>query len=47
MLRLGIDYGGKFGGLALVDIRNNKILYPKSVRMRADIPDELALCARF
>ncbi len=40
MLRLGIDYGGKFTGLAIVDTRNNNVLYAKTVRMRSDIPDK-------
>lgn len=42
MLRLGIDYGGKFTGLAVVDTRNNNVLYAKTVRMRSDIPDKYA-----
>jgi 5-methylcytosine-specific restriction endonuclease McrA len=40
MLRLGIDYGGKYTGLAVVDIRNNNVLYAKTVKMRSDIPDK-------
>ncbi|MGB6281574.1 MAG: RRXRR domain-containing protein [Syntrophobacteria bacterium] len=41
MLRLGIDYGGKFTGLAVVDTRNNNVLYAKTLRMRSDIPDKM------
>ena len=41
MLRLGIDYGGKFTGLAVVDSRTNNVLYAKTVRMRSDIPDKM------
>ena len=37
MLRLGIDYGGKFTGLAVVDTRTNNVLYAKTVRMWSDI----------
>lgn len=40
VLRLGIDYGGKYTGLAVVDTRNNNVLYAKTVRMRSDIPDK-------
>jgi Holliday junction resolvasome RuvABC endonuclease subunit len=28
-LVLGIDYGGKYTGLAVVDHRNNQVLYTK------------------
>lgn len=41
MIRLGIDYGGKFTGLAVVDTRNNNVLYAKTVKMRSDIPDKM------
>ena len=40
MIRLGIDYGGKYTGLAVVDTRNNHVLYAKTVKMRSDIPDK-------
>ena len=31
---LGIDYGGKYTGLAVVDRRNNHVLYAKTMKMR-------------
>ncbi|NVL90303.1 MAG: RRXRR domain-containing protein [Desulfobacterales bacterium] len=40
MIRLGIDYGGKYTGIGVVDTRNNHVLYAKTVRMRSDIPDK-------
>ena len=40
MLSLGIDYGGKYTGLAVVDTSNNNVLYAKTVKMRSDIPDK-------
>lgn len=38
---LGIDYGGKYTGLAVVDQRNNQVLFAKTVIMRDDIADIL------
>ncbi len=40
-LVLGIDYGGKYTGLAVVDQRNNQVLYARTVKMRDDITDIL------
>ena len=37
MITLGIDYGGKWTGLAVVETRNNNVLYAKTVKMRSDI----------
>jgi hypothetical protein len=45
MLRLSIDLEGKSAGLAAVDTCGNNILDAKSVGMRSDVLDELALCA--
>jgi hypothetical protein len=45
MLRLSIDLEGRFAGLAVVATCGNNILDAESVRMRSDVPDELALCA--
>jgi hypothetical protein len=36
-LVLGIDYGGKYTGLAVVDRRNNQVLYARTVKMRDDV----------
>lgn len=36
-LVLGIDYGGKYTGLAVVDSRSNQVLYARTVKMRDDI----------
>jgi len=40
-LVLGIDYGGKYTGLAVVDQRNNQVLYARTVKMRDDVADIL------
>jgi len=40
-LVLGIDYGGKYTGLAVVDRRNNQVLYSKTIKMRDDVADIL------
>lgn len=40
-LVLGIDYGGKYTGLAVVDRRNNQVLYAKTIKMRDDVVDIL------
>lgn len=40
-LVLGIDYGGKYTGLAVVDCRNNAVLYKNVVKMRDDITEIL------
>lgn len=40
-LVLGIDYGGKYTGLAVVDRQNNTVLYAKTIKMRDDIVDIL------
>jgi len=40
VLTLGIDYGGKYTGLAIVDTRNNNVLYTKTIKMRSDISDK-------
>lgn len=39
-LVLGIDYGGKYTGIAVVDRKNNAVLYSKSIEM-LDISDTL------
>ncbi len=41
MIRLGIDYGGKYTGLAVVDSGNNNVLYTRTIKMRSDISDKL------
>src|SRR3989344_533631 len=38
---LGIDYGGKYTGLAVVDRRHNQVLYANRVKMRDDVADIL------
>lgn len=38
---LGIDYGGKYTGLAVVDRRYNQVLYARTVEMRDDVADIL------
>lgn len=38
---LGIDYGGKYTGLAIVDQRNNQVLYARTIKMRDDVADIL------
>lgn len=40
-LVLGIDYGGKYTGLAVVDRRNNQVLYARTIKMRDDVADIL------
>lgn len=40
-LVLGIDYGGKYTGLAVIDRRNKQVLYAKTVKMRDDVADIL------
>ncbi|MCL4476842.1 MAG: RRXRR domain-containing protein [Nitrospirae bacterium] len=40
-LVLGIDYGGKYTGLAVVDQRNNQVLYARTLKMRDDVADIL------
>lgn len=40
-LILGIDYGGKYTGLAVVDQRNNQVLYARTIKMRDDVTDIL------
>lgn len=40
-LVLGIDYGGKYTGIAVVDRRNNQVLYARTVKMRDDITKTL------
>ncbi|OGW37445.1 MAG: hypothetical protein A2Y97_00035 [Nitrospirae bacterium RBG_13_39_12] len=41
-LVLGIDYGGKYTGLAVVNQKNNQVLYARTVKMRDDVTDILA-----
>ena len=36
-LVLGIDYGGKYTGLAVVDRRHNQVLYANRLKMRDDV----------
>ena len=36
--RLGIDYGGKFTGLAVVDIRNNNVLLSSGENTNSERP---------
>jgi RNase H-fold protein (predicted Holliday junction resolvase) len=40
-LVLGIDYGGKYTGLAVVDRRNNQVLYARTIKMRDDVANIL------
>jgi len=40
-LVLGIDYGGKYTGLGVVDRRNNQVLYARTIKMRDDVADIL------